>query len=88
MLQRTLLRSKGGWTGSQILPLILLSERHDNTYLVMAISPFLSNINSEQDVNDIRRLTPLLNFRQFFKLAAKDMMIPFRSNCKYTSFFS
>lgn len=85
-VKRNLLRKDGGWTGSQLLPLILLSERHDGTYLVMGISPFVTtntNIDKDNEDNNKGRLAPLINFRQFFKLAAKDMMIPFRSNCKY-----
>ncbi len=49
----------------------------------MGISPFAcpsgtSNITEDQQ----EKLAPLINFRQFFKLAAKDMYINFRSNCK------
>lgn len=39
-VKRRLSRQKDGWTGSKLLPLILLSERVDGRYLVMGISPF------------------------------------------------
>lgn len=47
----------------------------------MGISPFctaagVSDIPEDQQ----QRLRPLTNFRQFFKLAAKDMHIPYRCN--------
>ncbi len=39
MSQRNLSRKEGGWTGSALLPLVLLSERQDDTFLVVGISP-------------------------------------------------
>lgn len=82
-VKRNLPKKDRGWTGSNLLPLILLSERQDSSYLVMGISPFAcpsgtNNITDEQQ----EKLAPLINFRQFFKLAAKDMYVKFRSNCK------
>lgn len=83
-VKRNQSRKEGGWTGSSLLPLVLLSERADSSFLVMGISPFATpsgaNAISEEQQ---QKLAPLINFRQFFKLAAKDMSIKFRSNCKY-----
>lgn len=57
----------------------------------MGISPLscLSN-NSQEEITDEQKqkLAPLINFKQFFKLAAKDMGIKIRCNCKFVfSFF-
>jgi hypothetical protein len=92
-VKRNLPRKEGGWTGSNLLPLILLSERYDGRYLIMGISP-LTSLSSSEDTSggttfntlseeQKEKLAPLINFRQFFKLAAKDMSIPIHFNCKF-----
>jgi cell division control protein 45 len=80
-VKRNQSKKEGGWTGSSLLPLILLSERQDGSYLVMGISPFATT-TGERHVSEehVHRLRPLTNFRQFFKLAAKDMHIKYRFN--------
>lgn len=82
-VKRNQSKKEGGWTGSSLLPLILLSERQDGSYLVMGISPFATT-SGERNISEehLQRLRPLTNFRQFFKLAAKDMHIKIRFNCK------
>ena len=85
-VKRNLPRRDGGWKGQFLLPLILLSERSDSSVLVMGISPFsclASNpLEDEMTEEQKRKLLPLINFKQFFKLAAKDMEIKYRCNCK------
>lgn len=83
-VKRNQSKKEGGWTGSSLLPLILLSERADGSYLVMGISPFATT-SGQRNINEehLQRLRPLTNFRQFFKLAAKDMHIKYRFNCKF-----
>lgn len=85
-VKRNQSKKEGGWTGSSLLPLILLSERADGSYLVMGISPFATT-SGQRNINEehLQRLRPLTNFRQFFKLAAKDMHIKYRFNCKFVS---
>jgi hypothetical protein len=51
----------------------------------MGISPLSCIGNpSEEEITDEQKqkLAPLINFKQFFKLAAKDMGIKIRCNCK------
>jgi hypothetical protein len=84
--QRNLAKRDGGWTGSSLLPLIILAEKSGgNSYLVVGVSPLQSAasaggvaITEEQQM----RLLPLTNFRQFFKQAAKEINATYRSNCK------
>lgn len=85
-VRRNQSKKEGGWTGSSLLPLILLSERQDGSYLVMGVSPFATT-SGERNISEehLQRLRPLTNFRQFFKLAAKDMHIKYRFNCKLLS---
>lgn len=47
-LQRALPKKTGGWKGSGVLPLILLSELDDGV-LVMGISPLLPSATNLQD---------------------------------------
>jgi hypothetical protein len=63
----------------------MLSERKDGSYLVMGISPLSCLTNADEDITvEMRsKLAPLINFKQFFKLAAKHAEIQIRSNCKY-----
>lgn len=42
VLQRNIPKKNGGWTGSALLPLILLSEKQDSTFLVVGVSPLCS----------------------------------------------
>ncbi len=101
-VKTSLSRKEGGWLGyggaSSLLPLILLSERRDGSFLVMGISPLdiaqtgqtgLAVGNQSSGTGQLvlteeekKRLAPLINFKQFFKLAAKDMGIKIRANCK------
>ena len=108
--KRNMSRKEGGWVGSGLLPLVLLSERQDGpSFLVVGISPlnggvlappqeqvgklancspqlllsfdlpcnlcFKAVIKSEEE-----RLSPLVNFKQFFRLAAKDINIEVRTH--------
>lgn len=83
-IKRNLAKKDGGWTGSALLPLILLAEKSGGeSFLVVGISPLQSAaasggvaITEEQH----RRLLPLTNFRQFFKQAAKEIHASYRSN--------
>ena len=80
-IKRNIPKSQGGWTGSNLLPLILLSERQaGDTYIVVGISPLVDSegllpeeIRNDPDLES--RLSPLSNFREYFKLAAKDQKI-------------
>lgn len=82
-VKRKLPKYEHGWSGSSLLPLILLSERQDGSYLVLGISPLDTATGVDGVSEEMQeKLAPLVNFRQFFKLAAKDMNIKFRSNCK------
>lgn len=43
-------KKDGGWTGSVLLPLILVSELHDDNFLVMGVSPLSCLTGNEQVV--------------------------------------
>ena len=45
-------KKDGGWIGSSLLPLILVSELHDDTFLVMGISPLLALTGNEDFITD------------------------------------
>lgn len=42
-------KKDGGWIGSVLLPLILVSELHDDNFLVMGVSP-LSSLTGNEEV--------------------------------------
>ena len=76
----------GGWVDSSLLPLILVSEKQDGQSLVVGVSPLNSAVmsgpttnNNNEEEEEWRRLHPLCNFRQFFKLAAKDLNVDIKS---------
>lgn len=43
-MQRNMTKKEGGWTGSALLPLFLLSERQDESFLVVGISPLSASM--------------------------------------------
>ena len=75
-VKRNLPKKQGGWSGRKgLLPLILIAEKRES-YLVVGISPLSTAQGmadlSEQDQHAISQLT---NFRQFFRLACKELRI-------------
>eukprot|EP01034_Spumella_vulgaris_P021655 gene21655-27696_t len=75
-VKRNLPRSEGGWTGSTLLPLILLSERQDDSYLVVGISPLASQCGGQEILPEHKqKLNVLTNFREFYKQAAHELRI-------------
>ena len=52
--QRNLPRGEGGWTGNALFPLILLSERQDDSYLVVGISPLTAQSGGQEVLQDQR----------------------------------
>lgn len=83
IVQRNLPRKAGGWTGSQLLPLVLLSQKQDSNYLVVGVSP-LEGLSGGESISEeqMQRLRPLTNFRQYFKLAAQLLGAEIRSICE------
>eukprot|EP01038_Epipyxis_sp_PR26KG_P005061 gene5061-7065_t len=71
-IKRNIHRRNGGWSGSALLPLIILAERK-NSYLVVGISPL-----SNSTVGSLEGITE--EHKQFFKLAAEDIKATIRSN--------
>jgi hypothetical protein len=49
--QRNLPKKLGGWTGSLLLPFVLLSEKSDSNFLVVGISPF-GNLSGGEPLTD------------------------------------
>jgi hypothetical protein len=52
-------KKNGGWTGSALLPFVLLSEKLDSNFLVVGISPFNNpsggeELTEEQQVRGLR----------------------------------
>jgi hypothetical protein len=41
-------KKDGGWTGSALLPFVLLSEKADSNFLVVGISPLASLAGGEE----------------------------------------
>ena len=73
-VKRNLPKKQGGWVGRRgLLPLILIAEKRDSC-VVVGISPLATAQGaadlSEEDVTAIHTLT---NFRQFYKLALKEL---------------
>jgi hypothetical protein len=77
-IKRNLPKKDGGWTGSRLLPLILLSEKLDGSFIVAGISPLndceglVDRTADEYQQQNHGRLNILTNFRQFFKQAAQE----------------
>jgi hypothetical protein len=47
-VQRNMAKKDGGWTGSALLPFVLLSEKADSNFLVVGISPLASLAGGEE----------------------------------------
>uniref|UniRef100_A0A7S3LYN8 Uncharacterized protein n=1 Tax=Spumella elongata TaxID=89044 RepID=A0A7S3LYN8_9STRA len=79
-IKRNTPKKLDGWTGSALLPFVLLSEKSDGTFLVVGISPFSSVCGGEALTEEQeRKLLPLTNFRQFFKLAGQLLGAPVKN---------
>ena len=75
-VKRNLPKKQGGWSGRKgLLPLILIAEKRES-YLVVGISP-LSTAQGMADLTeqDQHAISQLTNFRQFFRLACKELRI-------------
>jgi hypothetical protein len=70
------LKRDGGWVGSKLLPLFLLSEKKD-TVVIFGISPlnFISVTSQIYDANQMEILKRISNFHLYFSLAAKDLKV-------------
>jgi hypothetical protein len=51
LLQRNMSKKNGGWTGSALLPFVLLSEKLDSNFLVVGISPF-NNLSGGEELTE------------------------------------
>jgi hypothetical protein len=65
-----------GWVGKRLLPFLLIGEERRNKVLIVGISPLQSTIGKSalgENEDDLRRVSTLCNFNNFFKLAASDL---------------
>lgn len=80
--KRSMPRKLGGWVGPALLPLLLLAEKQDGrSFVVVGISPMNGAVLCSSDAErseEEEKLHPLTNFKQVFRLAAKDLSITVR----------
>jgi len=80
-VKRNLPKRENGWIGKRLMPLILVSELRGGTCLVIGISPLSSPLGgaeiSKEDEDTLRQLS---NFKQYFKLAAKEIRAAYRDD--------
>jgi hypothetical protein len=52
-------KKNGGWTGSALLPFVLLSEKLDSNFLVVGISPF-NNLSGGEELTEEQQVMLIL----------------------------
>jgi cell division control protein 45 len=82
-VKRNLPKGQGRWAGRKgLLPLILIAEKRD-TFLVVGISPLLCSQGAgDLSAKDHHAIKIITNFRQYFKLAAKEIKSKPLKECK------